>query len=76
MLNWLRYLLRPNDQWEFILADEGWWQYVERIEWSLPHNDWRWIVRWQVSQALLEDAVPEVIPGIIIRNLRRLHGEA
>lgn len=75
MLDWLRFLLRPDENWEFRYDEEsGWWDYCELIEWSLPHNDWRFVKRWGVSEGLINNTHPPLVAPLIIRNLKRLHG--
>lgn len=71
MFTWLRYLLRPNDDWEFEHDYEGRrWEYLERVDDGI-HEE-RWFVRWSINDEFLESVAPERIPAIIIRNLARL----
>lgn len=76
MLNWLRYLLRPNDRWEFEHDEEARrWEYVEAVEFDLIHGgDSRWVTRWTVNDEFVRDVGDHRMQAILIRNLIRFHG--
>lgn len=68
MLDTLRYLMRPNDDWALILDKND-------EQWTLQENvEGYWFVRWRLSMTMLTTIDPERIQPLIIRNLRRFYG--
>lgn len=66
MFDWIRFLFRPNDQWEWVWSENfrGWRLWSKR-QWSVPHNAYRGYPYLQFTYEMVQCIDPRVLPALM-----------